>query len=229
MKTNDQSSINQRPEDLHNSELLCDSAQLYCWIYQQIRPYLKGKVLELEAGTGNITRLFVKDSFALRISDPDRRNCELLQSTFAEEAITKGIHLLDLSNPTFEKTYLKYLERFDTVLSVANSDSLINNRNKLTNAKRLLRDRGRMILFLPSSIALYEQSEVGLKDWRHYNRESIRGFLGKECELLQTQFLSVSDVQPFSNEDIPNFLPSNAVLETGFYILVIARLNSQLK
>src|ERR1700743_522182 len=110
----------QKDKDHSNPQSLIDAGLFYQWLYQRIRTALKGKVLEIGSGAGNISALFVQDEYPLRISDPHSRNCDLLQKKFEGEpvakAIIKGIHQIDLSNPAFEIAYEKFLERFDTVI-----------------------------------------------------------------------------------------------------------------
>ena len=105
----------------------------------------------------------------------------------------KGIHQLNFSDPIFETAYSKFLGRFDTLVSVAEFGPDIIDPIKLTNAKKLLRDRGHLVVLLPAYIALYGESEAGFDEWRRWNRQDISSRLGKECEVLKTQFFTISE------------------------------------
>jgi hypothetical protein len=210
---NEQSSLDKQAVDPGIPQLLSESEQLYRWLYKFIRPYLKGKVLEIESGWGSISRLFVQDGFALRISDPNIGSYEYLQNKFKGEPMIKGIHQLNLSNPMFEAAYIKFLGRFDTLVSVAKFGPDIIDPIKLVNAKKLLKVRGRLLVLLPAIIALYGESEEGFDDWRRWNRQDISSRLGKEYEVLKTHFFTISENRRSfkirKTDDLPALVPIN--------------------
>ena len=239
---NEQSSVHHPPGDLPIPKQLSESEGFHQWLYQLIRPALKGKVLEVGSAMGNICSLLIQDGFALRISDPDRLNCEHLLKRFNEEPAIKGILHLDTSNPAFETTYTGLFGKFDTVVSINYTDQGSNNPLNLNNAKRLLRDRGRLIAVLAAHIALYGESEPGFGYWRRSNRKDIRARLGKDCEILHTQFFTISAIpqmlEAVYNQSLPEtdqdnkyyqYVPAFGIIEdatfsrTGLYVLVIAR------
>ena len=45
--------------------------QLNRWMYETIRPYAKGNILELGSGLGNISKFFVRDGASITLSDID--------------------------------------------------------------------------------------------------------------------------------------------------------------
>jgi len=243
---NEQSSVHQPMEGLPFPKQLTESERFHQWLYQLIRPALKGKVLEVGSGIGNLSSMLVQDGFALRISDPDKLNCELLQKKFSGVPAIKGVHQLDISIPAFEAPHQGFIGRFDTLISVNYKDQDVNNPLNLRNAKKLLGNRGRLIVLLPVHIALYEQSELGFGYWRRSNRQDIRARLGKDCEVLHTQFFSISAIpqmlKTIERENLPEAdqdsryhqnVPSFGIIEepafntTGLYALVIARKISQ--
>src|SRR5580700_6451837 len=98
---NEQSSLHQPTGNLLVPQPLSESERLNQWLYQLIRQCLKGKVLEIGSGKGNLSSLFVQDGVSLRISDPDRSNCAFLQKWFDGNPTIKGVHQLDIATPTF--------------------------------------------------------------------------------------------------------------------------------
>jgi SAM-dependent methyltransferase len=239
---NEQSSLHRPIGDLPISQLLSESQRLNQWLYQLIRKCLKGKVLEIGSGQGTLSSLFVQDGFALRISDPDRSNCAFLQEKFNGEPMIKGVHQLDLAIPTFGTTYSGFIERFDTLVAINAMEQNEDETLILNNAKSLLRHRGRLVILLPAHIALYEESEIGFGQWRRLNRSDIRQRLGKDWEVLHTQFFAVSAINPSSDtsdnrdlqgensetryhQNVPSFCITDEKFfnQAGLYIFTVAR------
>lgn len=212
---------------------IAETGSLTQWLYQLIRPALKGKVLEIGSGRGTLSSLFVQDGFALRISDPDKFNCELLKNRFSGEPLIKGVHQLDLTTSTFDIVYKNYIEKFDTVVSILGADEILDHPLRVGNAKRLLKDRGRLIILLPGHIALYGNSDIGFGQWRRSNRRDLSHRLGKDCEIVKIQFLSILETASSAETDpenlyiqqVPSFNPIDDAPfnEAGLYAIAIAR------
>jgi hypothetical protein len=211
----------QKERDLPNLQSLIDAGQLNQWIVQLISPYIKGKVLEIWGGEGNMSALLVQNRLPLRISDPHRHNCELLQKRFESEAIIKRIHRINLYDPEFDVNYDNFLGKFDTVLSLNTTEPGAINPAILKNAKKLLQQRGRLIVLLPARTVLYEESDEGYRELRRYNRKNIKDVLGVESKILE--FFSVSEI-PHCRQ-VPFFRVSEQPpsYRTGLHIIVSAR------
>jgi SAM-dependent methyltransferase len=171
---------------------LCDPLQLRQWIYHCIKPYMKGKILELLSGNGDFCSFFVKDGLPLRISDACVQNVLLLKRRYATNPEIKKVHQIDLTEFDFEAKYGQFLERFDTVVLINTLQEHVTDQERLSNAKKLLRERGHLIAMLPAAIALYGESEEGLDDWLRWNRRHIMVLVGKENDILSSQFFAVS-------------------------------------
>lgn len=220
--------LTQEEEHLSNLQSLIDAGQLNHWIYHLIRPYIKGKVLEIWSGEGNMSALLIQNGLPLRISDPHRRNCEVLQKKFEGEPIIKRVHRIDLYDPEFDANYDNFLGKFDTLLSLNVIEKNTTAPATLKNAKKLLQERGRLIILLPAQTVLYEESEEGLEDLHLWNRQYIKDLLGKEAKNLH--FFTVSENQrstpvPLYNQKVPFFQVTEETTScrAGLYIIASAR------
>jgi SAM-dependent methyltransferase len=218
--------------DYSNPQSPGPAEKLYSWLYQAIRPALKGKVLEIGSGDGHMAAFLVSDEFALRLSDPENENCRLLKKRFEMEPAIKGIHLLDPANPDFETAYPIFLGRFDTVVSIARPQQNVNVPVQINNMKQLLRDRGRLIVVLPARTTLFVEPAEDMYEWWRWNRGFIKGLLGPKNEILNSLFFTVGrtvySTKPFdrSPRQLPDFHWSaeSPTYSTGIYIMVIARI-----
>jgi SAM-dependent methyltransferase len=174
------------------------------WIYEKIRPYIKGKILEIASGIGNLASLFVQDGLQLRVSDLHGKQCRMLQKTFEGVSAIKAVHRIDPRNPKFDALYARYLRKFDTVLLINNIDVNPEEPLVLNNLKELVKENGHIILQIPAHTAVYNDSEDGLSYWRHRNRHVLKKQLGKEFGLLDAWFYNASKHPGTSLGHIPS-------------------------
>lgn len=59
------------------------------WMFDSIRPYLKGKILEIGSGIGNISNCLIKNGLHLSVSDYSDYYCSLLDKKFGESYLLK--------------------------------------------------------------------------------------------------------------------------------------------
>ncbi len=85
------------------------------WMYETIKPFLYGEVLEIGSGLGNISQYVIQDNFNLTLSDINTEYCEILTDTFRHCPTMKGILMIDLQHPDFFTQYKELKEKFDSV------------------------------------------------------------------------------------------------------------------
>ena len=54
------------------------------WMYQSIKPFLKGNIIEIGSGIGNITSQLVNDKLKVTASDVSKNYCYLLKERFGK-------------------------------------------------------------------------------------------------------------------------------------------------
>jgi hypothetical protein len=220
--------LTQKEERISTLQSLIDAGQLNQWMYELVRPYIKGNVLEIWSGEGNMSALLVQNGLPLRISDPHRRNHESLKKRFDDQPIIKGIHRIDLYNPDFETIYDGLLGKFDTVLLLNAIENGANDPMLWKNAKKLLWERGRLIVLLAAQTILFEESGEGFKELYRWNRSHIKTLLGKESKLLH--FFSVYEMPRSKSinlyhQQVPFFQATEdmSCYRTGLNIIAVAR------
>jgi len=173
---------------------LSEAKQLNQWMFDTIRPFVKGPVLEIGSGIGNISSLFVENGIPIHLSDLESKYCEVLRGKFEGEPLVKGVKQIDLSHPDFENRYAKLLGQFGTVFALNVVEHIPNDKLGIANAKLLLKTRGRLIILVPAYTALYNDLDVHLDHFRRYNRESLKKLLSKDFEILNTQYFNLAGI-----------------------------------
>jgi SAM-dependent methyltransferase len=212
------------------------SDHLSSWIYDTIRPFVKGSVLELGSRTGNMTDYFVADQVRLRVSDPDRQYCIRLKEKFQDNDMIASIHRVDPENERFELDYSPYLGRFDTIVLLNRISSIPAKPAALLNIKKLLTENGHLILLLPGHTALYDGSAQAFEAWRRANRTYISSLFGRGILHLKTQFFRISEVeqaqppgpQDLYDQQVPTFSARDGALFSGTGLFMIAVLKTNI-
>jgi SAM-dependent methyltransferase len=173
---------------------LSEARRLNRWMFSTIRPYIKGRVMEIGSGIGNISFFFIQERIPLVLSDLNPHYCSRLQEDYCGEPMVRGIYQMDLALEDFEMEYADLLESFDTVFALNVMEHIANDRRAVTNAKKLLNKNGHLILLVPAYTALYNGLDIGLEHWRRYNRQSLKKLLSNDFEIVMTQYFNLAGI-----------------------------------
>jgi len=175
---------------LHQGE----TRQFHQWMFDTIRPYLKGSTLEIGSGTGPISSLFFQQGMPLYLSDPHRHHCRILQQQFQGEALLRQIMRIDLRHPDFETKYSDLLGKFSTLVALNIMDHAPNDQRAISNAKLLLRDRGHLIMALPAHTALYNGLDETLDHWKIENQKGLQRLLSRDFKFMGNHYFNLVSI-----------------------------------
>src|SRR6478672_11669415 len=85
------------------------------WMYDTIRPFLKGNILEIGSGIGNISKFPLVEQLPITLSDINPGYQQILENKFSRYPSLQGILSIDLIQPDFEKSYASLHEKFDSI------------------------------------------------------------------------------------------------------------------
>ena len=147
------------------------------WMYQTIKPYIKGRVLELGAGIGNITDFLTSDFTSVVLSDYNPAYCEYLQNRYR---LTKSVHdvlNIDLQDPAFRQTYRHLQASFDSILLLNVIEHLEDDRKCADYCHFLLRPGGHFIVLAPAYALLYSKLDKEIGHYRRYTKNTLASVL----------------------------------------------------
>lgn len=147
------------------------------WMYERIKPYCTGDILEVGSGIGNISRFFLQDKASMVLSDLEEEYFSLLTERFSDNTNLKGIVQLDFSDPYLEKHHPEMIEKFDTVFALNVVEHIPDHYGALQNAGKLLKSGGKVIILVPAFNSLYNQFDVQLGHERRYTEKSLQSVL----------------------------------------------------
>lgn len=144
------------------------------WMFEKIEPYIGKKILEVGAGTGNITQ-FLLDKGEVTCLDISAKCIEALKERFSNSERV-SVFLNDISNlDNFWEGRI-----FDTIVCLNVLEHIKNDEEALSNMASLLEKNGRLILLLPTCRWLYGSLDKNLGHYRRY--ENVQMY--EKCKKL---------------------------------------------
>jgi SAM-dependent methyltransferase len=135
--------------------------------FELLRPLIEGRrVLEVGCGIGSLTRLLVSSGLDVLASDV-AQNC-------VDEVRKKGIPTscvrADICDDSF---WDGYEGAFDSVLMSEVLEHIHDTESALRNTRRVLKERGILLLTVPGNPFLYSGQDVLVGHVRRYTRETL--------------------------------------------------------
>ena len=144
------------------------------WMFETVQPYLKGNMLEIGSGIGNISQYFLDNKQQLTVSDLRENYLHFLRKKFSAYSNLRGIYNLDLIDPEFEQKHAQILNSFDSVFALNVIEHIENDGLALTNCKKLLKPGGTLLILVPAFMQLYNSLDRELFHFRRYSRSMLQ-------------------------------------------------------
>jgi len=164
------------------------------WMFETIKPFCKGEILEIGSGIGNISSLFIKNNSRITLSDVRSNYIAYLNKQFRASPSCKGILNLDLVYPNFDAQYATLLESFDTVFALNVIEHIQDDRRAILNAEKLLRPGGNLIILVPAFQYLYNRFDKELEHFRRYTKRSLTELMASRLKIIHTQYFNVAGI-----------------------------------
>ena len=156
------------------------------WIWDSIAPSIGKRVLEVGAGTGNMTRLLYGREHIVA-TDVEKPYLDILRNRF-HRTPTITVDRFNLENDADFERMLKY--KVDTVVALNVLEHINDDIGALRRMRDLLPPGGRIVLFVPADQNLYGTMDQQVGHYRRYSRESLRNALesaGLNVDKIQYQ------------------------------------------
>jgi 2-polyprenyl-3-methyl-5-hydroxy-6-metoxy-1,4-benzoquinol methylase len=173
-------------------------------MYETIKPWCTGSVLEIGSGLGNISEFFLNDKASLFLSDIREGYCRTLEERFSGYPALAGVRLIDLADPEFETRYPELIGRFDSVFALNVVEHIFNDRLALENCHKLLKSGGRVVILVPAFQTLYNAFDRELEHYRRYTRKSL-------IALFQSSGFKIAHSQYFNAAGIAGWFVSGKI------------------
>jgi SAM-dependent methyltransferase len=156
------------------------------WMYSQMRPFLRGNILEIGSGIGNISDFLIKEFPSACLSDVRVQYTEHLKQHFPKNIVLK----IDLVHPEFETVYEELLGSFDFVFALNVVEHIKDDLLAASNMAKLLKPSGKMFILVPAYQWLYNSFDVALEHFRRYNKNKIARLNPDGCQPIQSGYFN---------------------------------------
>lgn len=147
------------------------------WMFETIKPFCKGKIIEIGSGVGNISTFFLENNIEIMLTDIRDNYCDILRANLSNKPTLLGVQNIDLVDENFDTKYAQFINQFDTVFALNVIEHIENDLLAITNCKKLLKQDGNLIILVPAYQALYNQFDEELFHFkRYYKKEMIQLF-----------------------------------------------------
>lgn len=179
------------PSGLATLERFAHATHFNKWMFDTIRPYCKGHVLEVGSGIGNLSRLFLENGFSLTASDLREEYCSILQHSLGNLPGLQGVELMDLAAADFGSHYRHLTGKHDTVIALNVVEHIKEDSLAIQNCMQLLKPGGRVVILVPAYQFLYNSFDVELGHYVRYNKDSLSRLMeGQGLEIIHKQYFN---------------------------------------
>ena len=172
-------SASRDPVGLHTLEVIAKADRFNRWMFDQFKDQLRGEILEIGSGIGNISQMVVDKGYSVTLSDYNEKYCDFLKTKFSRNENVKGILNIDLVDPNFHNKYISYEEKFDTIFLLNVIEHIKDDLLAIKNCRYLLKKDGLLILLAPAYSWLYSSFDEHLGHCRRYSLRSLTDLLRK--------------------------------------------------
>jgi 2-polyprenyl-3-methyl-5-hydroxy-6-metoxy-1,4-benzoquinol methylase len=169
-------------------EVISKAHRFNRWMYDTIRPYCNGNILEVGSGIGNISSFFVQDNFQITLSDVDDHYLQTLKNKYATSSNVRDIMLLNLEHNEFENAYHDKQNSFDTIFLLNVLEHIKDDDKAIQNCKYLLKDGGTLIILVPAYSWLYAKLDITLAHYRRYTLRKLKSIFSRQHLTVKANF-----------------------------------------
>jgi SAM-dependent methyltransferase len=158
-------------EDTLNTIALAN--HLNSWMYNSIKPFCHGQILEIGSGVGNISEYFLNDNSSILLTDIREGYCESLREKFNGSKTLLGIETMNLVDEDFDKKFENYFGNFDSIFALNVVEHIFDDQLAISNCYKLLKPGGNLVILVPAYQWLYNNFDIQLEHYRRYTRKRL--------------------------------------------------------
>jgi len=174
--------------------VISDADNFNKWMFDTLRPYIRGKVLEVGSGIGNISGLLLQTQDSVVLSDLSEDYTTILRRRFTGHPALCDTLVMDLNDPAFGRRYASWAGSFDTIVALNVIEHVADDQRAIANCVGLLKKGGRLIVLVPAYQALYNRFDRELGHCRRYKKATLRELVGPHCTIIKTRYFNLAGI-----------------------------------
>lgn len=185
--------MNFTPKDIDNEgleilDIISKAKKLNGWMFDTIKPYCSGNILEIGSGIGNISEFFVEKKYDISVSDLRQNYRDILKAKF--QLPDNKILDLDIVDIDFDNKYKSLLNTYDSIFSLNVVEHIKDDDLAIKNMVKLLKPNGNLIILVPAYQSLYNNFDLTLEHFRRYDKKSLTKLMGNYGEVISSFYFN---------------------------------------
>ncbi len=162
---------------------LAESEAYNYWIYKNISPFVKNRILDIGCSIGNITKFFLDKELVIGLDTCDEA-IRVISGNFKEHKNFKVFN----GGVTEDKVIALAGEGIDTVLCINVLEHVEDDLKALGNIHSVLMENGRLIIMAPAIKGLYGSMDEADNHFRRYSKRELNKKLADSMFYIEKQF-----------------------------------------
>jgi SAM-dependent methyltransferase len=155
------------PAGLNTLQAVGQADKFNRWMYQEVRPWMQGSILEIGSGIGNISEFFIRDKATITLTDIRPHYLDHLAKRFPDLPADKRMQM-DLVDPDFGKKFAPLQGTFDSAFALNVIEHINDDGLAVRNLHTLLKPDGTFLMLVPAHPWLYNRLDHFLHHFRRY-------------------------------------------------------------
>ncbi|HSC38316.1 MAG TPA: class I SAM-dependent methyltransferase [Chitinophagaceae bacterium] len=164
------------------------------WMFDAIRPFIRGRVLEAGSGIGNISSFLLQSYGEVWLSDYNEYYRELLGSKFAGFPHLKGVLPIDLAAEQLDEACAPFFGTFDTIVATNVIEHIRDDEQAIRNCRKLLKPGGRLVILVPAWQGLFNGLDRAFGHYRRYTKQGMVSVLGRQMNVVYSRYFNIAGI-----------------------------------
>jgi len=154
-------------------DVFADTPRINAWMYSKFRAHVRGSVLEVGSGVGNLSQWLVRDAEHAVLTDMEPAYLTRLRSTFANDARVEVAHFELGGEPPDTVTR----RRYDAILAINVIEHVRDDLSAVRRLVELLNPGGHLLVYVPACAFAFGSLDEELAHFRRYSARGLSELL----------------------------------------------------
>ncbi|MEO7667742.1 MAG: class I SAM-dependent methyltransferase [Polyangia bacterium] len=168
-------------------EIFAGTGRLNAWVYSKLAAGVRGDVLEIGSGIGNLSRLILNDARHLVVTDVEPAYLDGLRQTFGSDPRVEVLRfdLDDAPPPELAQ------RRFDAIVAVNVIEHIRDDYTAVQRLADMLKPGGKLLVYVPACPSAFGSLDEALGHHRRYTPGMLIALLrGAGLDPLPPQYMN---------------------------------------
>ena len=176
-------------------KVISDAGKFNRWMYETIKPFCSGRILEVGSGIGNISRFLLSDGYRVTLSDIDNSYIEILSDRFRGMDDLNGVILFDFAEKEIDKKHSGMVGKFDTIVALNVLEHIEDHEQAVDNCRQMLRPGGKLVILVPAFESLYNEFDKAVGHKRRYSLKSLEEVMAVPgFSIIHSRYFNVAGI-----------------------------------